>query len=74
MQEKKISVIKSYVKAKSPEGLKLAMIKNNIDTNAYYSYSIIFDGSFWFAWFDFDASTIIENETRKALNGKLGQR
>jgi hypothetical protein len=68
--DKTISVIKNYVKAKTPEGLKLAMIKNNIDNNSYYSYSIIFDGSFWFAWFDFDASKIIEQETQKALSAK----
>lgn len=72
--EKTPSIIKSYVKAKTPEGLKLAMIKNNVDTNSYYSYSIIFDGSFWFAWFDFDASKIIEQETQKALSGKQRQR
>ena len=72
--EKTPSIIKSYVKAKTPEGLKLAMIKNNVDTNSYYSYSIIFDGSFWFAWFDFDASKMIEQETQKALSGKQRQR
>lgn len=71
--EKTVSIIKSYVKAKTPEGLKLAMIKNNVDTNSYYSYSIIFDGSFWFAWFDFDASKMIEQETQKALSGKQRQ-
>jgi len=68
--EKKPSVIKSYVKAKSPESLKILMIRNNIETNSYYSYSIVHDGSFWFAWFDFDASDLIEKETQRIINAK----
>lgn len=68
--EKTPSIIKSYVKAKSPEALKLMMIKNNIDTNSYYSYSIVHDGVNWFAWFDFDASSLIEKETQRLLNAK----
>jgi hypothetical protein len=68
--DKTPSIIKSYLKAKTPEGLKLLMIKNNIETNSYYSYSVIFDGSSWFAWYDFDASLMIEKETSRLLNGK----
>lgn len=68
--EKTPSIIKSYVKAKSPEALKLLMIKNNVDTNKYYAYSIVHDGTSWFAWFDFDASDLIEEETRRLINAK----
>lgn len=59
---------KDYLKAKTPEGLKLLMIKNNLKTNSYHDYNIIHDGQFWFAWFEFDASQIIDRETKRALN------
>lgn len=59
---------KDYLKAKTPEGLKLLMIRNNLATNAYHDYNIMHDGNSWFAWFEFDASQIIDRETKRALN------
>jgi len=49
---KNVDVIKFYLKAKSPEGLKLLMINNNISKNSYHDYAIIFAGGFWYAWYE----------------------
>jgi len=65
---KQITDCKDYLKAKTPEGLKVLMIKNNLKTNKYHDYRIIHDGSFWFAWYEFDATSIIDKETSRALN------
>ena len=52
---KKPSHVKHYVKAKSPEILKALMLKNSIEKKCYFDYVIVHDGSFWFAWFDWDS-------------------
>lgn len=61
---------KDYIKAKSAEALKILMIRNNLKTNSYHDYRIIFDGQNWYAWFEFNASDLIKKETEKALNAK----
>ena len=44
--------IPHYVKAGSPEGLRLAMLKNNMTRNIEFQYyQIVFDGKSWFAWY-----------------------
>lgn len=65
---KQPSDLKDYLKAKSPESLKVLMLKNNIKTNAYHDYVIIYDGQNWFAWFERDMSDLIEKETVRAIN------
>jgi len=71
---KKPSDCKDYLKAKTPEGLKVLMIKNNLKTNSYHDYRIIHDGSFWYAWYEFDASSIIDKETKRVMSEGLDQR
>lgn len=60
---------KNYLKAKSAEGLKILMIRNNLSTASYHDYRIMHDGKDFYAWFEFDASEIIKAETDKVLNG-----
>jgi hypothetical protein len=44
--------IPHYLKAGSPEGLRLAMLNNNMLRGKEYDYyQIIYDGKSWFAWF-----------------------
>lgn len=44
--------IPHFVKAGSPEGLRLAMLKNNTTRNVEFQYyQIVFDGKSWFAWY-----------------------
>lgn len=48
-------LIPHYVKARTPEGLKRAMLQNNLKFKAYCNYSNIqfVDGN-WYAWFTVD--------------------
>jgi len=49
--------IPHYIKAASPEGLRLAMLQNNLRLKAECKYfDISFDGSNWVAWFYRSAS------------------
>ena len=65
---KKPTHIKDYLKAKSPEALKMKMLSNSLKTATYHDYVINFDGQFWYAWFEFDAEYVINNEIKKLLN------
>jgi len=49
---KTINDSQHYLKAKSAEGLKYLMMKNNLDRNAYHGYQIVFANGFWYAWYD----------------------
>jgi hypothetical protein len=44
--------IPHYLKAVTPEGLRLAMLKLNMMKGKEHDYyQIVFDGSSWFAWY-----------------------
>lgn len=44
--------VPQYVIARSPKGLLLSMLKNNLkDGMEYHYYDISFDGKNWVAWF-----------------------
>lgn len=49
--EVRADLIPNFLKASSPESLRLLCLKNNAKTGKYHKYEIIFDGKFWFAWF-----------------------
>lgn len=52
MLSARIDKIPNYVQAKTPRGLRLAMLKNNIKHSTQFVYhSIQFVGGNWFAWF-----------------------
>ena len=72
--QKKISHIKHFLKAKSPEGLKLLMTKNNIEKKYYFDYDIIHDGSNWFAWYEWDIDSLTPEVRNEADNQRQGVR
>jgi len=59
---KNVDVIKFYLKAKSPEGLKSLMLTNNVKRSAYHSYDIMFVGGFWYAWFEASSEDFIKEQ------------
>lgn len=71
---KKPTHIKDYLKAKSPEALKVLMLRNSLKTSCYHDYYIIHDGSNWFAWFEIDAEQSLEKEIQRLGNEELNSR
>jgi len=61
-----------YVKAKTAEGLKTLMLKNNVDRNSYHGYQIVFANGFWYAWYDAKAKDMTMEEM-DAIDGRKGQ-
>lgn len=59
---------KTFVKARTANGLKVLMVRNNLLTSAYHDYNIIYDGTEWFAWFEYDATDDLKTEEDKVLN------
>jgi hypothetical protein len=57
-----MQALPSYVKAKTPEGLKNLCMQNSIKKDRYFKYQIVFDGKFWFAWYEEDASDSLSAE------------
>ena len=51
MNTAQIFMIKRHLKARTPQALELAMLKNNAESGAFHQYDIIFDGIYWFAWY-----------------------
>lgn len=44
--------IPHYLKAESPQGLRLAMLRLNMSSGKEFDYyQIVFDGKSWFAWY-----------------------
>lgn len=54
--------VSGYLQAKSPEALRLKMLANNIKRNAYHEYTIVHDGSNWFAWFETHSDELLKKE------------
>jgi hypothetical protein len=54
----------SYVKAKTAEGLKRLCADNSIKKDRYFKYQILFDGKFWFAWYEEDATDSLQAEIK----------
>lgn len=65
----------SYVKAKTAEGLKTLCTQNSIKKDRYFKYQIVFDGKFWFAWYEEDASDSLQADikAREILDGAIKQ-
>jgi len=59
-----MQALPNYLKAKSAEGLKRLCSDNSIKKDRYFRYQIVFDGSFWFAWYEEDATDSIQNEIK----------
>jgi hypothetical protein len=71
---KKPTHIKDYLKAKSPENLKILMLKNSLKTQTYHDYLITHDGQNWYAWFEFDAEDSLKKEIQRLGNEELNSR
>jgi hypothetical protein len=69
---KTINDTQHYLKAKSAEGIKALMLKNNLDRRAYHGYQIIFANGFWYAWYDANISDS-DMENLDDLDGHKGQ-
>lgn len=63
--------IKYYLKASSPEALKILMFQNNVKTNMYYNYEIMFANGFWFAWYEATADKML-TEKYDTIDGRKG--
>jgi hypothetical protein len=71
---KKPTHIKDYLKAKSPESLKVLMLRNSLKTSRYHDYIITHDGTNWYAWFEFDAEDTLNKEIIRLANEELNSR
>ncbi len=72
--QKKPSHIKHYLKAKTPEGIKQLMMKNNVEKRYYFDYDLIHDGSNWFAWYEWDIDSLIPGVINEIDNQGSGVR
>lgn len=61
-----ITNIPHFLKARSPEGLRRSMLKNNIKHGLIFDYYQInhVDG-FWYAWFQLDAVDAMAEELKE---------
>ena len=67
MSSSKITNVPHFLVARSPMGLRNAMLKNNIKHGLIFDYyQIIFDGKNWIAWFQLDAVDSMQEEIREA--------
>lgn len=48
------SFVPTYIKANSPDDLRVKIIKLNSISGRFIKYTIIRSGKEWFAWFDWD--------------------
>ena len=66
MSSNKISNIPHFIKARSPKGLRLSMLRNNVKWGLIFNYyQIIWDGKNWYAWFQLDAVDALEDEIKQ---------
>lgn len=59
-----------YLKAKSPDALRLLMLANNMRRGAYHEYRVTHDGKDWFAWYETESSDLVKKQY-EALNERL---
>lgn len=59
-----MQALPNYVKAKTAEGLKTLCAVNSVKKDRYFKYQIIFDGKFWYAFYEEDATDLIQSEIK----------
>lgn len=59
--------VKRFIKAKTAEGIVVEQVKNNIKTGANHKYEILFDGKFWYAFFNASVKDLV-NLKEKIVN------
>jgi hypothetical protein len=68
MQQVSLKRIPSYLKARSPQGLRRLMLLNNAKASTFFEYTqiqYISDEKYWYAWYyrDVDTNDITDLET-----------
>ena len=66
--QKSLDDIKYFLKARKPETLQVLMAQNNIKTQAYHDYHIVYADGFWFAWYEGSANDLIKKEVERITN------
>lgn len=66
--QKTLDDVKYFLKAKKPETLQVLMVENNIKTQAYHDYRIVFADGFWYAWFEGSATEFLKSEVNRIRN------
>jgi hypothetical protein len=51
---KNVFRIPQFIKAKTPEELILSVFSLQVKNDIEFEYQIVYDGKFWFAWFQSD--------------------
>jgi hypothetical protein len=59
-----MQALPNYVKAKTAEGLKSLCAVNSIKKDRYFRYQIIFDGKFWYGFYEEDATESLQSEIK----------
>ena len=49
------TLVPTYIKASTPDELRLLIVKLNSITGAYREYTVVKDGKTWYAWFYWEA-------------------
>jgi hypothetical protein len=58
--------IPHFLSARTPKGLRVAMLRNNLKWKLVFNYyQIIFDGKRWYAWYQMNAVEEMEREGRE---------
>lgn len=66
-----MQALPNFIRAKTPSALKQLCADNSIKKDRYFKYQIVFDGSFWFAWYEEDATDSLQAEikAREIIDG-----
>lgn len=59
-----------FLRTKSVKGLERAMLMNNIKRKSWHQYQIIFDGTYWYAWYQVDLNGSYNQELEDISNQK----
>jgi len=62
----KITLIPHYLSARSPEGLRRLMLRNNVKHKAIFDYKIMIFGNKLLAWYQLDAVDGFRDEIEEA--------
>jgi hypothetical protein len=76
MEVSKIDNIPHFLRAKTPEALRKAMLRNNVKWGLIFDYyQIVFDGKNWFAWYQMNAVESMQDELKEMeARGTSGDR
>lgn len=69
-----INNVPTFLKARSPKGLRRLMLMNNLQRKSVFKYDIMQDNKtgVWYAWYQIDATEILDesfNDLEKTSGG-----